>query len=122
MLRKLFFYTILSATGLWLIFSYVPESVIALPDFAVPAASVRETFQTLLVVFFVAFLLLQFWLLRATRQIFRVPANDAESSPTLMGLSLSAELFWTAVPIAMTIALALLSYGTWRALVHSGTV
>jgi heme/copper-type cytochrome/quinol oxidase subunit 2 len=115
-LQKLFGYAILLVTLLWLILSYIPGSVMALPQISYSLEGSGRLFQVLLVGGFLIFGLLQVWLVYATKQIFRTADGDENKMTAEFGLNRSSEMFWTAVPLLMTIGLALASYQTWSML------
>jgi heme/copper-type cytochrome/quinol oxidase subunit 2 len=106
----------LFAVAVWLVLSYAPPGWVSLPMLALPAAW-RQAAQGWLVVGLVGFLLVQSMILWAT---FRVrPATVGEPLAGGHRLRFAAELFWTALPLLMTVGLALLSYQTWRSLASS---
>ena len=116
MLQKLFAYAILLATVLWLMLSYVPASVVTLPQIAFASADSGRLFQMLLVGGFGVFVVLQIWIVYATTQFVGTENSRKESRAAEFGLNRSSEMLWTAVPLLMTIGLALASYQTWSML------
>lgn len=97
----------------WIVLSYVPTSLVTLPTLAFGAQS--RGLASLALVALVAFLAIQFWLVRSTLVAVRRyrPSAD-EPAPVRPGLR--AELFWTALPIAMTVGVAWAGYGLWSRL------
>jgi heme/copper-type cytochrome/quinol oxidase subunit 2 len=113
-LRKLLAYGLLLGALLWLVLSYLPESMVALPILSFPEA-LNPMFQRLLIFGAALFLALQLWLLLATGGLFR-PGRSSRTAANAFQLTLPRELFWTALPILMTIVLALASLRTWYSL------
>lgn len=116
MLRKIFAYAILAVTVLWLVFSYIPVSVVTMPQIAYPLASSGRLFQYLLVGGFVLFVLLQIWLVVASARLFRTADGRQNQVTTEFGLNRTTEIFWTAIPLLMTIGLALAGWQMWSSL------
>jgi len=115
-LQKLFGYAILLVTLLWLILSYIPDSVVALPQFSYSLEKSGRLLQVLTVGGFLIFALLQGWLIYATKQMFRTEDGRENKVAAEFGLNRYSEIFWTAIPLLMTISLALASYQTWSML------
>lgn len=113
MIQKLFGYAILIVTVAWLILSYVPDSIVAIPQISFSPEGSGRLFQALLVGGFVTFALLQVWLVFATKHMFRTADGGENKMATEFGLNRSSEMFWTAIPLLMTIGLAIASYQTW---------
>ncbi len=113
-MRKLLVYGLLLGTLLWLVLSYLPESMVALPLLSFSEA-LNPFFQRLLIFGVAVFLALQFWLLFATAGLFR-SGQSSRTAADAFQLTLPRELFWTALPILMTIVLALASLRTWHSL------
>lgn len=113
MLQKLFGYAILLTTVLWLVLSYVPVSVVTLPQISFSSEGSGRLFQALLVGGFLIFLLLQVWLVNATKRLFRTPDGRENGMAAEFGLNRTSEMIWTAIPLLMTIGLAVASYQTW---------
>jgi len=111
--RKILTYLILLGVVLWIVLSYVPG--LALPVISFPAAF-NPLFRTLLAVTTMIFLGLQAWLVWTTVKTIQSGQQREGSVTQEFGLSLAREAFWTALPIAMTIGLALISYQTWASL------
>ena len=116
MLRSILTYSTLAIVVLWLVLSYIPRHALSLPNLAVQGAAAGIVFQWILVVSLLIFVAIQVWLLRATVDFFRPNKRSGPSTPQTFGLTLSSELFWTAIPLIMTIGLALASYRTWLSL------
>lgn len=98
----------------WLLFSYLPPSFVALPQFELHSIWSGRLLQALAVVTLVIFLLIQVRILHATLRLREV----AQRSPMANGRSLrwATEVFWTALPLVMTVGLVLLSIPAWRKL------
>jgi len=117
-LRSLFGYIILLYVLFWLVFSYLPESFISLPEIDFPRGWTSTNFPILFVICAIVFLLIQIWLVIATngffkgkrylysqdknKQIENIVEAEGESILSFR-LSRPQELFWTALPILMTI-------------------
>ncbi len=97
----------------WLGLSYgawLPESA----RLIAPLAQVGNWFQQVILVILLCFIAIQLWLLRSTfRLLYRRPLTDAHPLPTHFALSLWREIFWTAIPLFLTIGLALVGYKLW---------
>lgn len=105
--------TLLAIAG-WLFLSYAPQTWGGLPELAFPVDQAGPFFRPLAVGFLLLFVLVQIVLLWATFRLRRTArANELAGGRRLR---IGAELFWTALPLLMTIGLALLSYPTWLAL------
>ena len=78
MLQKLFGYAILLVTVLWLILSYIPVSVVTLPQIPFATEGSGHLFQVLLVGGFLIFVVLQIWLVVATKRLFRTEDGRRE--------------------------------------------
>lgn len=98
---------------MWIVLSYVP--FLTLPVIAFPVAF-NPLFQILLLGAAVIFLGLQAWLVWTTVKTIQSGQRSEDSIVQEFRLSLAREAFWTALPIAMTIGLALISYQTWVSL------
>ncbi len=113
MLQKLFGYAILLVTLLWLMLSYLPDSVMTLPKISYSLQGSGRLLQVLLVGGFLIFVVLQVWLIYATKRMLRTEGGRENKMAAEFGLNRTSEVFWTAVPLLMTIGLALASYQTW---------
>lgn len=116
MLRSILAYATLAIVVLWLVFSYVPRHLVGLPNLSLHGPMFGQLAQWGLVVSFVVFLAIQVWLIWATVTLFRKSGREGQVTPQAFGLKLSSELFWTAIPLVMTIGLGLISYQTWYSL------
>lgn len=114
-MQKLLAYLILLGVVVWIVLSYLPASVVALPTIAFPTA-LNPFFQRVLVVTLTLFLVLQVLLVWTTVKNIQTRQQGKESADNPLSLSLTREAFWTALPIVMTIVLALVSYQTWVSL------
>ena len=109
MLRRIFTLAILVIFVLWLVVSYLPGVRAMLPVVAFGGNGVWMA--TLAVLALIIFVTIQIWLVYST--IVTVRAHQTKSNGSPFRLRLSVELFWTALPIAMTIGLAWASYALW---------
>lgn len=99
----------------WLVLAYVPG--VALPQVVVPGW-LSAPLAVAAAVGLAAFLAIQSYLLNSTDAALR--RNSAERGPRVavarFELNRRRELFWTALPIVMTLALAAMAWGLWRTL------
>ena len=114
-MRRIFALFMLMAVIGWIVISYLPASVITLPVISFPA-ELNQRFQGLLAGGFAIFLALQIWLVWTTVRNIQVAQRRSNSVVSELNLSLLREAIWTALPIVMTIGLALASYQTWVSL------
>jgi len=114
-MQKFLGYLILLGVIMWIVLSYLPASVVTLPTFSFPIAF-NPLFQILLAVGLALFLVLQGWLVWTTVKTIRTGQDRTDTPANELNLSLTREAFWTALPIVMTIVLALVSYQTWVSL------
>ncbi len=99
----------------WLGLSYgawLPESA----RLTAPLADYGNWFQQASLIVLLCFVAIQLWLVGATTRMVRHSATDAHPQPTTFVLSLWREIFWTAVPLLMTIGLAVAGYELWASL------
>lgn len=101
---------ILVVSILWLVISYVPGLQAMMPTLIMPGNG--NTLAVLGVVALLIFLAIQLWLVYTTLSTVRSYQSKHNGQP--FRLKWGAELFWTALPIAMTIALAWASYALWQ--------
>ena len=120
MRRAFFTYAILLIVVLWLVLSFVPSSLLALPQFVPEQGAVSRLSGQLLLVGLIAFLALQAWLIELTARLFQTPSETGSHSRAeaieSFRLTRRAEIFWTAVPLLMTVALAFAGYRAWHTL------
>jgi len=97
----------------WLGLSYggwLPESA----RLVAPLAQAGNWFQQATLVILLCFIAIQLWLLRSTfRLLGRRSPTDVHPLPTQFALNPWREIFWTAIPLFMTIGLALVGYKLW---------
>ncbi len=117
-MQKLLAYLILLGVIAWIVLSYLPASIVTLPTIAFPTA-LNPFFQVVLIVTLALFLGLQVALVWTTVKNIQRRQQGPESADSPLSLSLTREAFWTALPIVMTIVLALASYQTWVSLTSS---
>ncbi len=112
MLKRLLIWVVSLVSVLWIIVSYLPAVKAVLPTFALPNSSWPAL---LAAAGFVLFIAIQLWLVKTTYTAVR--AYLAQPSPAPFRLHLDREVFWTALPILMTVGLAWASLDLWRNLV-----
>jgi heme/copper-type cytochrome/quinol oxidase subunit 2 len=108
-LQRLFTLAIVLVCLLWIVLSYLPQVQAKLPVIAFSAGGFWLAVLAILAL--VAFIAIQFWLLYTT--VATVRSYQAKHPGSLFHLKLGAELFWTALPIAMSVGLAWASYSLW---------
>jgi hypothetical protein len=111
-LQRLFTLAIVVICILWIVVSYLPGVQAMLPTIAFVGGSWLASLGLIALVVFIA---IQMWLVYttvATVRAFQVKGHD---SP--FRLKLSAEFFWTALPIVMTVGLAWASVALWLNLI-----
>ncbi len=88
-----------------------------LPDSArleAPLAEYGGWYQQALLVVLLCFIVIQLWLLRATFRLVRQRSQtEVHPLPTPFALQLWREILWTALPLFMTLGLALVGYKMW---------
>ena len=110
-IQRLFALALLLGVILWLVLSYVPDSLLPLPTVGYPGAG--KLLAGLALLCLAAFLAIQWIVVQSTaRSLKRGDPSDVHRPP--FRLNKSVELFWTALPRAMTLALAWASYPLWR--------
>ncbi len=113
MLQRLFTLAIVIVCILWIVVSYLPGVQAMLPTIAFSGGG--SWFAAFGVISILAFVGIQIWLVYSTGAALRTFQTKSNNSP--FHLKISAELFWTALPIAMTAGLAWASYGLWLNLI-----
>jgi heme/copper-type cytochrome/quinol oxidase subunit 2 len=110
-LQRLMWLAILTVIIAWIVLSYLPSSVVTLPTLAFsPRAS--AWLAALAPLTLAAFVAIQTWLVYATWvAVRRYRPRAGEAAPARPPLG--AELFWTALPIAITLAVAWAGHGLW---------
>lgn len=113
MYQRILWFSITAVIIAWIVLSYVPTSLFALPTLAFSGQN--WGLASFAAASLVAFLVIQLWLVRSTLVAVRTyrPSAD-EPAPARPGLG--AEFFWTALPIAMTVGVAWAGYGLWSRL------
>jgi heme/copper-type cytochrome/quinol oxidase subunit 2 len=94
----------------WLVISYLPTGLVPLPSLSLTVFGPQM--RLLGVGALLAFLVIQFVVLFATTGAVRAYLRRFPAGPPLE-LRLGKEVFWTAVPIAMTVALVWASLAQW---------
>lgn len=97
----------------WLVLSYsnwLPATL----HIGAPPAGVGPWFQGATVALLLCFIAIQLWLLAATWRIVQQQRRgDTQTTTSPFLLSLFGELFWTALPLFLTIGLAFAGYQLW---------
>lgn len=97
----------------WLVLSYSAWLPAAL-RIAAPVAQLGPWFQQTTVAILLCFIAIQLWLCVATwRIVQRRRQDNAQIATAHFSLSRFGELFWTALPLFLTIGLALAGYRLW---------
>jgi heme/copper-type cytochrome/quinol oxidase subunit 2 len=108
--------SIVSLAGLifWLVFSYLSPGLRPFAPSATQATWLRPLLPWVALVCLILFVAIQLQVLWSTQRIRQwIAANVTEEGHKL---NVAVELFWTALPLLMTLGLAALSYPTWRSL------
>ncbi|MEZ4729230.1 MAG: hypothetical protein R3E79_19025 [Caldilineaceae bacterium] len=115
MYRFLGYGSLLLVVG-WLALSYgawLPDSA----HIEAPVVQVGPWFQQATVGILLLFVAIQLWLVYTTfRMLHRRRQVEGQSISDHFALSLFGELFWTALPVLLTIGLALAGYGLWASI------
>ncbi len=105
----------------WLFFSYVPSALPATARFSASLRLPGGVLRSLAVLSLLLFVGIQLWLLNITvhlRSAFaqhRKGVDGAQRGPRVQ-LYFSIELFWTSLPLLITLGMAYISYQTWLSL------
>lgn len=113
-MRKFFSYGLLAVTILWLVANYLPESILVLPKASLEGIIPSTTQQSIFMVLMVLFVCIQVSLVFSTNRLFKTGQNALQPSPThhpdKFGLKRGPELFWTSIPVVMTLVTLLLTF------------
>lgn len=109
MFQRLLAWIIVLVSILWVVVNYIPAIQAVLPTLA-PANS--QWLALLAVVGLMIFVAIQVWVVKTTATA--VQSYREQSDSPSFNLRLGHEIFWTALPILMTVALAWASLGLWR--------
>jgi heme/copper-type cytochrome/quinol oxidase subunit 2 len=96
----------------WLVLSYsnwLPATL----RIGAPLSVVGPWFQGVTAAILLCFIAIQLWLLVSTWQIVRRQRQDDTQTTGAFSLSLFGELFWTVLPLLLTIGLVLAGYQLW---------
>ena len=97
----------------WLVLSYsnwLPATL----RIGAPVSQLGPWFQQATVAILLCFIAIQLWLCVSTwRFVQRWRHEDAQTTTGHFSLSLFGELFWTVLPLLLTIGLALAGYRLW---------
>ncbi len=114
MRRWILTFVSLGVIGLWLVLAYAPS--LPRPTLGWPAWS-GVILAVLAGAGVLAFLAIQGWLVRDTDRFLSGHVPEAQIViQSEFALEKRREIFWTAMPIVMTLGLAALSFGLWRSL------
>lgn len=114
MAGRILAYLLLVLVAIWLVLSYVPASIIPLPQ--VSARMESTWFGPVALLILVGMAAIQVALLTATGRVMRRYNDHRSTTPAAdkrFHLKLNQELFWTLVPLLMVFALGLLSFSIW---------
>ncbi len=95
---------------LWIVLTYVPDSLLPLPIIRFSGSG--GLLAGLTVACLVAFVAIQTYLVRSTVRGVD-PDHQPPNTRSPFRLNRNAELFWTVLPLVMTLVLAWASYGLW---------
>lgn len=112
-MRKFFSYGLLLVTILWLVANYLPESVLVLPKISLEKIIPVAIQQGIFVALMVLFVAIQISLIFSTNRLFKIDNNAIELPTQALakyGLKRGPEVFWTSVPVAMTLVTLLLTF------------
>jgi hypothetical protein len=102
----------------WIVLSYMPPTLVSLPQFSYLPNGAARAFPALLLGSFLVFIGLQAWLVQSTAASIQQYRNDAQRQSTgRFPLDVRKEAVLTALPIGFTVALAGAAYLWWRAVV-----
>jgi heme/copper-type cytochrome/quinol oxidase subunit 2 len=110
--QRLLALLLLAAMVLWIVLSYLPTR--RLPVLAFSGAS--GVLAALAVAALLAFIAIQLWLIRSTMSSVSRSQHGPAQPP--FRLKLGVELFWTALPLVITLALAWAGYARWVQLIQ----
>lgn len=102
-MRSLLSILLLLLTIGWIVLSYVPQSILSLPTFTI-GERLTSLSPSILGIIFVLFVVIQLVLVGSTRRIFRSESSLEQAEA--FALQPTAELFWTALPLVVTLILA----------------
>lgn len=111
-IRKILSVIILAVLVSWIVLSYLPAGWLTLPQFAFSGPWSTPVLQLLAALGLVGFVVIQGILVRDTGRMLR-PHGAREEIMAEFRLKRGVELFWTALPLLMTIGLGVAAYQTW---------
>jgi heme/copper-type cytochrome/quinol oxidase subunit 2 len=114
--RKIFTYFLLCCVVAWLVLSYWPFGRSLIPLVSFPLGW-RNELALLGAISICLFIGVQLWLvITTTRSLRKRQASPGKASPDAgLRLNVQAEIFWTALPIGITILLGVAGYWIWLA-------
>lgn len=111
MVQRILSFMLVLGVILWIVLIYVPDSVLTLPTIGFGGAG--PLLAGLAVASVAAILTVQAIVLRSTAR--SIPSSDmSDTTDPALRLNRAAEIFWTALPLAMTLVLAWACYPLWR--------
>ncbi|MBW7881541.1 MAG: hypothetical protein H3C34_02690 [Caldilineaceae bacterium] len=106
--RYLLTFVVSFATIAWLVLSYLPASAAALPQLTFDDGATAWWFFLLAVLALALFIGVQVRIVKRTADLFSQPSHSLTGqSIRAFRLTRSKEIFWTALPLVATVALAL---------------
>ena len=109
MLQRLLAWIIVLVSILWIVVSYLPTVQAAMPMVAPMSGALPAWLG---ITSLAIFLGIQLWLIKTTGTAIQSYRSNPEAAP--FRLRLGRELFWTALPVLMTLVLAWASLVLWR--------
>lgn len=106
-MRKVLSYALLVGAVAWLVLSYLPVEIIAL-DHVFQGQWVARAFHYALLASVVVFVAIQTVLVGASMRVGRL-AEEHQIHPQIR-INVALEVFWTAVPLAITVSLLVIGY------------
>lgn len=102
-MRSFLSLALLAITIIWIVLSYVPTSFLSLPTITI-GEQLTNLSPLILATIFGLFVLIQLALVGSTWRIFRREASSQQAEA--FALQPGAELFWTTLPLIITLILA----------------
>lgn len=100
----------------WLVLSYTDWLPMRL-RFAASFVQYGDWFQQVTIAILLLFVSIQLWLLASTVWVVqRHRQGNTQSLPSHLPLSVVGELFWTALPLFLTLGLAFVGYTLWASM------
>lgn len=115
MRRTIWMVVSLGVVAAWIVLAYLPDTT--LPAFTWPAW-LAAPFALLAATGLLLFLVIQAWLVESTDRVLRKGRKGGQAVVREFNLRRAPEMIWTAMPLFMTLALALMAWGLWVALMR----